>query len=174
MFGTREPKPVVLSDEGISKFRVMSKDVSASHLRRYLSAVVGSRNRFTSQDKMMQVENYIHENFATHGWTVERQKYRFKTFDGLKSDGHGHVHMKYHDLEGVNIIATKPGKNINQIVVIGAHYDTIDNTPGADDNGSGIAALLELARVLGKYSYSKTLVLVAFDMEEIGFAGSKA
>ncbi len=53
-----------------------------------------------------------------------------------------------------------------EIVVLGAHYDTEPGTPGADDNATGVAALLELARTLRNFSFSRTLRLVAFANEE--------
>lgn len=150
----------------------MANEVDASSLHSYLSAVVGPRNRFTAQRKMAQVEKYIHKTFEKNGWVAKTQQYKYVTFERWESQRGSRVKKQYRNLEGANVIATKPGKTANQVVIVGAHYDTVDNSPGADDNGTGIAALLELARVLGKHNYSKTLVLVAFDMEEIGLAGS--
>lgn len=161
----------MLSGKTLSKAETIVKEVSASFLKEYLSAVIGPKNRFTAQEKMKQVENYIHETFKKHGWIAERQNFHYEIFHGVNIDG-SLTPETYNDIDGVNIVATKLGKEANRIVVIGAHYDTVNNSPGADDNGTGVAALLELARILGRHSYSKTLVLVAFDMEEIGFAGS--
>ena len=119
------------------------------------------------------MEKYIYETLGKYGWETQRQKFHNETFQGWDSSGSG-VGRTYQDLNGVNVIGTKNGTNTDQIVIIGAHYDTVDNTPGADDNGTGIAALLELARILGKHTFVKTLILVAFDMEEIGLLGSRA
>ena len=55
----------------------------------------------------------------------------------------------------------------------GAHYDSVNN-PGADDNGSGVAGVLEAARVLSQYSFEATLIFMAFDREEQGLVGSRA
>jgi len=66
--------------------------------------------------------------------------------------------------------AVKPGiKNPQEIVVVGAHYDTIAGSPGANDNGSGIAALLELARLIGTERLKRSVRLVAFVNEEPPF-----
>lgn len=54
----------------------------------------------------------------------------------------------------------------DEILVVGAHYDTAPGTPGADDNGSGVAALLELAQMLKGRHFSRTVRLVAFPNEE--------
>ena len=61
----------------------------------------------------------------------------------------------------------------NDIYILGAHYDSA-GTPGADDNASGCAGLLEAARVLSQYEFEATLLFIAFDREETGKEGSKA
>jgi Zn-dependent M28 family amino/carboxypeptidase len=60
-----------------------------------------------------------------------------------------------------NLGAEKKGKDVD-IVVIGAHYDMVPGTPGADDNASGVAGLLELARLHKEGLNKKTHVFVAF------------
>lgn len=59
-------------------------------------------------------------------------------------------------------------------ILIGAHYDAVPGTPGADDNATGVAVLLELARYLATCPPSIPVWLVAFDMEEYGLLGSQA
>lgn len=82
-----------------------------------------------------------------------------------------------------NIVATKAGTgNTGKIIVIGAHYDSIGSqhddpfslAPGADDNASGIAVMLEVARLLAKISLTDELRFVAFSGEEQGLHGSTA
>lgn len=66
-----------------------------------------------------------------------------------------------------NLIVEIPGATrSNEIVIIGAHYDTVYDCPGADDNSSGVAALLELARLLKSSHPARTLRFVAFVNEE--------
>ncbi|MEK6644661.1 MAG: M28 family peptidase [Planctomycetota bacterium] len=73
-----------------------------------------------------------------------------------------------------NVVATQPGTdNPTQTVVIGAHFDSV-NCPGADDNATGTAMVMELARVLSQHRSSKRLRFVAFDREEQGLRGSIA
>jgi hypothetical protein len=73
-----------------------------------------------------------------------------------------------------NVTAIRPGAtNPNSYVILGAHYDSASNA-GADDDASGVAAVLEAARVLSNYSFASTLVFVAFDREEQGLVGSAA
>jgi Zn-dependent M28 family amino/carboxypeptidase len=86
-------------------------------------------------------------------------------------------------LESRNLIVTKPGTDpAAPIILIGAHYDSLNvadrdakaRAPGADDNASGSAALLELARILAPLTFRHTIVLAAFSGEEQGLVGSAA
>jgi Zn-dependent M28 family amino/carboxypeptidase len=87
------------------------------------------------------------------GYTVVQQD----TEDGLLSTS--------------NLIAEKPGTTRpEEIVLIGAHYDAFWG--GADDNSSGVAALLELARIFSTRSFDRTIRFVGFDLEEMGLVGS--
>lgn len=74
--------------------------------------------------------------------------------------------------KGCNIIGIKPGKT-DKVVVVSAHADSEKNA-GADDNGTGIAALLAIAKSMGGTSWNSTLHFVGFDLEERGLLGSKA
>jgi Zn-dependent M28 family amino/carboxypeptidase len=76
---------------------------------------------------------------------------------------------------GVNLMTRPvPHRDDLPLVIIGAHYDSKPDTPGADDNASGVAALLELAAWIGPHlqSCSNRLQLVAYDQEEMGVIGS--
>jgi hypothetical protein len=80
---------------------------------------------------------------------------------------------------GRNIVAYKPGTvNPKQAYLVGAHYDCVGNGSmdfeGADDNASGVAALLETARVLQYETFPYTIVLAFWDEEEQGLIGSMA
>jgi len=66
-----------------------------------------------------------------------------------------------------NVIISIPGTGKREeTVLIGAHYDTVDGTPGADDNASGVAVLLEICRILKGSSPGRTLKMVFFVLEE--------
>jgi Zn-dependent M28 family amino/carboxypeptidase len=69
-----------------------------------------------------------------------------------------------------NLEVTIPGSSrASEIVLAGAHYDTVEGSPGADDNASGIAGLIEIARALRGSHPERTLKLVAFVNEEAPF-----
>jgi hypothetical protein len=78
-----------------------------------------------------------------------------------------------------NVIGRHPGSvNPDQVVIIGAHYDSTSTSPwtdapGADDNASGVAAVLEAARLLSGYEFENTVEFIAFSGEEQGRLGSK-
>jgi hypothetical protein len=72
-----------------------------------------------------------------------------------------------------NIIVDIPGTDApGEVVLIGAHFDAVPMGPGADDNGSGAAGLLEIARVLRGHPTKRTIRLVFFNLEECGLVGS--
>jgi Zn-dependent M28 family amino/carboxypeptidase len=78
-----------------------------------------------------------------------------------------------------NVIATLPGTgDPSQVVVVSAHYDSTSDrpdvlAPGADDNASGTAAVIELARVLAGHEFELTIRLAAWGAEEQGLVGSR-
>lgn len=88
--------------------------------------------------------------------------------------------------QGSNVIGTlnsppgdSSGSPYSPPILIGAHYDTVPRSPGADDNASGVAAMLECARVLSESKLDRELIFVAFDAEEMqppaeGLHGSTA
>ncbi len=80
----------------------------------------------------------------------------------------------YNSTTYYNVVATKLGTtNPDDVYLVGAHFDSVNN-PGADDNASGTAAVMEIARVLASYDFDATLRFVAFDREEQGLKGSYA
>ncbi|MCC6754412.1 MAG: M28 family peptidase [Saprospiraceae bacterium] len=73
----------------------------------------------------------------------------------------------------VNVEASQFGHDHpSEMVLIDAHYDSYQNAPGADDNASGVAGVLEACRILSRYSTKRSLRYVCFDLEEAGLIGS--
>lgn len=80
-----------------------------------------------------------------------------------------------HGVRCENLQVTIPGgARASEIVLAGAHYDTVEGSPGADDNASGVAGLIEIARLLRGSRPARTLKLVAFVNEESPFFRSGA
>lgn len=100
---------------------------------------------------MNEAVKYISEQFALFGYNVEFQDYTVS------------------NRIAKNIIALKPGiKQPQEIIIVGAHYDTCFN-PGADDNASGVAGLLELARFMADKEMNRSIKFIAFVNEEPPF-----
>ncbi len=75
----------------------------------------------------------------------------------------------YYNVVGVHYGTVRP----DDIYILGAHYDS-ENGPGADDNASGTAGMMEAARVLSQYEFEATLIFIGFDREEQSYIGSGA
>ncbi len=76
----------------------------------------------------------------------------------------------------INVVAELPGTNVSsdRRFVVSAHYDTHAlDVPGADDDASGIAGILEVARIMSQYRFEDTVIFVAFDSEEEDYLGSE-
>ena len=75
--------------------------------------------------------------------------------------------------KGTNVIGILPGRyrglpDKDDILLLGAHYDTVETSPGIDDNGSGVIATLEVARILSnRGQLNHTVIFTAFDLEEL-------
>src|SRR5262249_23163487 len=70
-----------------------------------------------------------------------------------------------------NVVAL-PGNAPKALTLVGAHYDSISRTPGADDNASAVAAMLGCAKAVARLAAQPAIGFVAFNCEEEGFAGS--
>jgi len=122
-----------------------------SHVRT-LSESFHPRN-FRQVDNLNATADYIAGHFASAGGRVSTQPF------SVNGAEYRNVSAQFGPKEGPRWI-------------IGAHYDTHDDTPGADDNASGVAGLLELARLFGENPPDARIELVAYPLEEPPFFGS--
>jgi Zn-dependent M28 family amino/carboxypeptidase len=116
-----------------------------------LAGRIGERNVWHPEE-LAAAARYIHDTLEDWGYAVRAQSFesRGQTLQNLEVE--------------------LPGDDAPQeIIVLGAHYDSIAGTPGANDNASGIAALLEIARLLAGNTYPRSVRLVAFANEEPPF-----
>jgi Zn-dependent M28 family amino/carboxypeptidase len=105
---------------------------------------------YRDAERLEKVADFISDQFGSFGYQVTRQVFLFR----------GKTYY--------NIIAELAGKSFpEKILVVGAHYDSVQTTPGADDNASGVAGVLALARVLAGKPLNKTVRFVAFALEEM-------
>jgi Zn-dependent M28 family amino/carboxypeptidase len=126
-----------------------------SRLRSHLLEIVRERDPYFSTQGHFYVQNYIHQTFSQLG-DVELHEFKIQT----------RLHQ--------NLILNLPGQKPHLApIIIGAHYDGVPDSPGADDNGSGITVLLELAKHFQQHPAKRSLQLIAFDLEEYGLLGSE-
>jgi len=127
-------------------------------IRDHLRALEGVRDPETDLKATQAALGYLQEQMQSFGLEVAQQAL---------------------DLPGgslfPNLIArSRNALSSQSILVLGAHYDTVAGSPGADDNASSLAVLLEAARILTPLRGRLALEFVGFSMEESGFLGSKA
>ena len=116
-----------------------------------LAEQIGERNIW-HYNKLNDSAGYIETTLAGLGYDVAKQEYKVEN-KILKN------------IEAELIGISKP----EEIIIVGAHYDSVIGSPGANDNGSGVAAVLEIARLLSKEKLPRTLRMVAFVNEEPPF-----
>lgn len=121
-------------------------------------------------DELEAARVYVARLFEEYGWEVKRHD-----FDVLNDVGELNLGE---NLRGTNLVATRRGMfNLDRPrLCVGAHLDSRPDTPGADDNASAVAALLEIARLLPSSwpdGAKLELELVAFDLEENGMLGGR-
>lgn len=120
-----------------------------------LAGEIGRRNVITRYEALCAAADTIERSLTTMGYQVRRQGYEINWLKGrpcynLEAEIRGTVHPE-------------------DIVLIGAHYDSAEQTPGADDNASGVAAMLALARAFAGTHPERTLRFVALVNEEPPF-----
>ena len=116
-----------------------------------LSEAIGERNLWRD-GSLEAAADYIETGFQSMGYTVSSQV--------LTAQG-----VRVRNLEAV----LEGSSRAQEIVLLGAHYDTVRGSPGANDNASGIAGLLEIARLLVDFSLARSVRFVAFVNEEAPF-----
>ncbi len=129
--------------------------VDSTLLHTDLEFIQGIRHRDTGLDHLEEVRDMITSRMESFGYSPETQAFNYSNFTGE------------------NYIANDLGtESQDEVYILCGHYDTVFNSPGADDNGSAIAGMLEAMRLLSPYRFKKTVRFIAFDLEEPGLKGS--
>jgi Zn-dependent M28 family amino/carboxypeptidase len=135
-------------------------DQAQGELRAHVEAVIGERHPVSSLTRLQETQEYLAGQFRSFGLAVSSH-----SFDAL-----GHTFQ--------NVIATIPpraqGTGALPPLLIAAHYDTVVGSPGADDNASGLAVMLEVARHLSAVPVSRPVRFIGFCLEEEDLLGSLA
>jgi hypothetical protein len=123
--------------------------VSIDRIRSHIRALAGVRHPLAAPEALERAADYLMESLGSLGY--EMAEHRFPD--------NGRPFR--------NIIATRRGLHRpHERVAVLAHYDTVTGTPGADDNASGVAVLLEMARVLAQFRFERTVHFIGVSLEE--------
>ena len=123
--------------------------ISRKALRNHINALQGVRHPLIAPVALEKAAIYIDSHLRDYGYQIDHHCF----LDNGK--------------EYCNLIATLPGSVASQPkLLIVAHYDTVSNSPGADDNASGVAVLLELAKVFAEARLHRTVEFIAVNLEE--------
>lgn len=148
---------LVAEDSGFIDIQSIVDQVDSNNLKTDLEFIEGARHRVTGAQQLDMTRDFIEQRFGDYGLNQSIQEFDFGNYTGQ------------------NFIGTKSGTTDDETIYIcDAHYDSVAQTPGADDNGSGVVGFLEAARILSKYNFKKTIKFIGFDLEEAGLRGSIA
>jgi Zn-dependent M28 family amino/carboxypeptidase len=113
-------------------------------------ALAGVRHRAAAPEALREAENHVALGLGAAGLRVERQLFEWRG-------------ATFH-----NVLATRDGSDPSRPwLVVGAHFDSRPGTPGADDNASGVAAMLEVARLLMRADLAATVQFAGWNLEEL-------
>lgn len=163
---------LALTDDAVD-IQALANQVDAKRLQATVEKLASFPNRNTNTDNLAKAVEWLADEYRKiPGLQVEIMKYPVKAGRRIIADK-----------EVVQLIATLPGKTDRRIIV-GGHIDTINMTsgsdqmteisPGANDDASGVALALEIARVMSGRKWEQTLCFVAWSGEEQGLFGSGA
>jgi Zn-dependent M28 family amino/carboxypeptidase len=157
---TAQPRLSRLDPAAADELRAVRADIDADRIRRHVEHLAEPRSRRHAAEGMARAEGYVTGELRRAGWWVDRRP--FPVLDGSGATG-------------VNLLATRSSGTAAPVFVIGAHLDTVPDSPGSDDNASGVACLLELARLLPSVVPDRRarVLLAVFDEEETGLHGSR-
>ena len=129
--------------------------ISVENLRRHVQEIHFDRSLSTEEPNLERAAEYIEQELSRIGFRVTKEPFPWEG-------------RWFH-----NVVAEKRGTlSPEKVFIVGAHYDTVPGSPGADDNASAVAVLLEVARHIQGLSLRSTVRLVAFSLEEYGYVGS--
>lgn len=149
------PLPLVQPRSADVDIIELLQQLNESLILGYLEDLTSFGPRLSGTEACDQAGRYLYDTFEDMGLAVRFHNYTDST------------------VSGSNIEATLTGSNSTNILIICAHYDSVASSPGADDDGSGVAAVLAAANIMRNYEFHHTVRFVCFSGEEQGLIGSK-
>ncbi len=144
--------PVSVSDNIVD----IITQIDESMILGYIENLTSYGPRVTGETGCIDAAEYIYNEFSSMGLEVRYDNWVYEGYDSN------------------NVEATLPGTdpNSDDIYIVCGHYDTVYDSPGADDDGSGVVAVLIAAYLMSQYEFNNTIRFVAFSGEEEGLYGS--
>ncbi|MBK8723725.1 MAG: M28 family peptidase [Saprospiraceae bacterium] len=146
---------VTVSDNKKIDIQQIVNQVDTNRLRKELTYIQGIRHRTAGKVHLAEVQDSLSHQFVNLGLDTAIQRFTYSGYDAKNIMG-----------------ATKSIGNEDSLYILCAHYDSVNNGPGADDNGSGVVGMNEIARIFAPYSFKKKIKFIGFDLEEAGLIGS--
>lgn len=156
--GTGQFRFKVIADDGetVDVSAIVSQIDSSRMLSDLEFLASRPRHRVSEPEHLEASRAFIRERLSENGYSVYADTFR-------QSGGY----------LAENIWGTRPGLyHEDTVVIMDGHYDSVDPSPGADDNGSAVVGFLEAARVLAPYQFDRTVRFIGFDLEESGLLGA--
>jgi hypothetical protein len=139
------------SHQGTTPPLTAEETALAATLKTHIAAIAAREHNIARYDELEKVARYIEATLASFGYAVGRQEFI--------ADG-----RRVRNIDAV--VEPRSGQADPEVVVVGAHYDSARGSPGANDNASGAAAVIELARLLRTGEAGKRIRFVLFVNEE--------
>lgn len=148
---------LVADDQFTINIQDIVDQVDTHRILQTLQHIVGIRHRNVNIAHLNVTKDAIAQHFTQLGLQTRQHSFTYQTYIAH------------------NIIGRLPGQEDERSTyIIDAHFDGVAVSPGADDNASGIAGVLEAARILSQYNFAHTVKFIGFDLEEAGLVGSRA
>ncbi|MEM4257774.1 MAG: M28 family metallopeptidase [Candidatus Thermoplasmatota archaeon] len=134
----------------------MISQVDEGLVQNYVTKLCAFRPRYTGTTLCTLAAQYLFDELSSMGLETSFHEWFYKGFRSR------------------NVVATLPGTDPEStaVFIICGHYDTVEVSPGADDDASGVASVLACARIMSQYSFPHTIRFIAFSGEEVGTLGS--
>lgn len=146
---------LVADDHKPFDIQALVNEVDSARIYSDMKFIQGIRHHTTGLAHLNETRDSIQSLLASKGMYMEKHSF------------------PYSGTTGQNLIGSLAGTDsAKQVVIVDAHYDSVANAPGADDNGSGTVGMMEIARLLSRYPTKKTQRYIGFDFEESGLIGS--
>jgi hypothetical protein len=146
-----------LTDERDFFINRMLDRVDIENILTHLDNIVMVRNPETALHNLNHTRDYIRRTLRSYNLVTSLEPFVFK---------------KVPDVVFYNVLGYKIGKDKNRILIVNSHYDTHKRSPGADDNASSVAGMLEIARIIAPLIIDCTIQFTFFTLEEYSMMGS--